>query len=169
MATLSKQAIEGAYRQLYPIVLGKCSRMLHDPNEAQDVAQEVFMKLWNSRERIEDTGAVTAWIYRVATNAAVDRLRMRRNEVSNSNDLLELLPSAIAAPDIRSHWRQTLQALIAEMPEGEIQVAILNRVDGLSHPEIAEVLQTSERTIRRTLVKLDERIARFLGRRGEDA
>jgi RNA polymerase sigma-70 factor (ECF subfamily) len=67
--------------------------------------------------------------------------------------------AAAPAADARVHTRQLLERLAAKIPAYELELAFLDRVDGLTQPESAEVLGISERTVRRMLTRLDERLA----------
>jgi RNA polymerase sigma-70 factor (ECF subfamily) len=154
------QEIEDAYRRLFPVIQRKCARMLRNPTEAQDVAQEVFLRLWKSRLDLRDAGATTAWLYRSCTRLAIERLRERGRRGDGAPELLDALASPGPGVDARADDRRSLAALAAAIPEDELEAALLSRVDRLTHPEIGEVLGVSERTVRRLLTKLDERVAR---------
>lgn len=67
--------VESTYQRYYPVIWAKCRRMLRDPAEAQDLAQETFARLWASRDSLHDSEAALGWVYRTATRLAVDRLR----------------------------------------------------------------------------------------------
>lgn len=130
--------------------------MLRDADDAQDVAQETFIRLWRSRLDLEDPKRVAAWVYRTATHLAVDRIR--RN--SRGPEVRGVEADAPApAGDARVQTRQLLERLAAKIPADELELAFLDRVDGLTQPESAQVLGVSERTVRRMLVRLDERLS----------
>lgn len=166
MTEISRNDVEAAYRQYFPLIRSKCNRMLRDGAEAQDLAQEVFTRFWRERASIADPSAATAWLYRTATNLAVDRLRSRRT-IPMADDALASLAGGGGNPEGESHARRTLDDLFAALPADALQAALLARVDGLTQPEIAEVMGTSERTVRRLLVKFEEHLARFHRKRGE--
>jgi RNA polymerase sigma-70 factor (ECF subfamily) len=132
--------------------------MLRHGDDAQDVAQETFIRLWKSGLDLEDPRRVTAWVYRTATHLAVDRIRRR-----GIGTEVQGLDADMAVPggDERVQTRQLLLKLAAKIPADELEVAFLDRVDGLTQPESAEVLGISERTVRRMLTRLDERLAKM--------
>nr|WP_302052476.1 sigma-70 family RNA polymerase sigma factor [Corallococcus exiguus] len=104
----------------------------------------------------------TAWIYRTSTNLAVDRLRQRRSTPPRSSG--ELMDERSAEATLRR--RQELEAYARHLPADALEAALMNRLDGLTQQEIAEVLQVSERTVRRLLQRLDaqvEHLRRTLG------
>jgi RNA polymerase sigma-70 factor, ECF subfamily len=149
--------LEAAYADCFPLIAAKCRRMLDDETEAHDVAQETFLKLWQTERALLDRpDELVAWIYRASTRLAIDRLRRRRVRErltpaaeSHGGDLEEQLIA-----------RQRLQQLAGEGTEDEVAAAILSRLDGLEQKEIAVVLKVSERTVRRLLARFDARIAK---------
>ena len=73
MSRIEDEALNEAYVRLFPILVSKCARMLADPEEARDVAQETFARIWGERVNLRDTRAVTAWVYRTSTNLLRER------------------------------------------------------------------------------------------------
>ncbi|MCB9650240.1 MAG: sigma-70 family RNA polymerase sigma factor [Deltaproteobacteria bacterium] len=143
--------VEEAYRRLWPIIRAKCARMLADPAEAEDVAQATFERLWRARLMEEDVKTVSAWIYRTSTRLAIDQLRRRK--------VRERGPAAPEAPSLHDQAiaRATLADIALRVPKRELRTVVLHRVDGLTQPEVAEVLGISERSVRRHLVRFDAR------------
>lgn len=162
MVPLDDATVETTYKRLFPMLASKCARMLGETAEAHDVAQETFVRLWRDRDKLRDPVTVTAWVYRTATRLAVDRLRQRRHEAPAIDPAAAAATLASAAtPESLSDSRSTLAALAGAIPADELEALVLSRADGLTHPEIAEVLQVSERTVRRMLSRCEDRLARF--------
>jgi RNA polymerase sigma-70 factor, ECF subfamily len=131
--------------------------MLGDGQEATDVAQETFTRLWEERDALRDPLVITAWIYRTSTRLAIERFRKRSGrEQADEADF-----AADDDPERNVHARRLLERLSRELSDRLLEVAILNRLDELTQAEIAELLDCSERTVRRDLVELDRR-ARLL-------
>jgi RNA polymerase sigma-70 factor (ECF subfamily) len=165
MGSLTEDQVEEAYRRYFPIIVRKSGRMLRDASEAQDLAQETFLRLWRSRLDLRDAAATIAWLYQTCTRLALDRLRSRVRPAEGSAELADALASPEASAEDRSHHRALLKEMIDRFPAAEIEAAILSRVDGLNHQEIGEVLGTSERTVRRLLARIDGRIVGWRARR----
>lgn len=147
-------ALDEHYRRFFPLIREKCRRMLTDGDEAQDVAQETFIRLWQKGPSLADPRHATAWAYQTSTRLAVDMLRRRAARGANP-----AASEAAPGPDEALAARQLIEALAGAVGEGELEAAILARVDGLSQLEVAEVLGVSERTVRRLLTRFDEAIA----------
>jgi RNA polymerase sigma-70 factor, ECF subfamily len=152
--------VADAYRQYFGLIRAKCRRMLSDAQEAEDVAQETFIRLWrDGPPGSADAAQVGAWVYRTSTRLAIDRLRQRRRWE----------PEVVDAPDCdagpigedlaaRVQARQQVERFARVLTEQELEVALLHRVDGLTQPEVAQVIGVSERTVRRLLARLDVRL-----------
>jgi RNA polymerase sigma-70 factor (ECF subfamily) len=150
-----------AYRIYFPLLVRKCARMLGDGHEAQDIAQETFIRFARSELLAAEPRAVTAWLYRTSTRLAIDRLRTRRRETDDSA-LAQV--SNRDAPDLDVELRAVLREIQRGAPEDELEAALLSRVDHLTHPEIAEVMGIHERSVRRLLVRFDARLVRLFQR-----
>lgn len=152
------QSVQLVYQRFFPVIREKCRFMLKDSDDAQDVAQETFIRLWRAGLPLDDTRRVLAWIYRTSNHLAVDRLRRKSlaHEVRRDD-----ADAQTVGPDERLVAQQLLARLATRIPADELEVAFLNRCDGLTQLESAEVLGVSERTVRRLLSRLDERLATF--------
>jgi RNA polymerase sigma-70 factor (ECF subfamily) len=152
-------ALVALFRQHYSLIRAKCARILHDPQEAEDVAQETFLRLCRGDVRHDDARARLAWIYRTSTNLAIDVWRRRRARGERTDERENVM--SVPGPHGALVARHSLRTLADRIPAAELELAILSRFDGLTHPEIAEVTGRSERTVRRLLGRLDERLARL--------
>ncbi|MEL6187487.1 MAG: RNA polymerase sigma factor [Myxococcota bacterium] len=149
--------VEEAYRRYFPVIQDKCARMLRDSIEAHDLAQETFTRLWVHRKDLRDAQAVLAWTYRTATRLAVDRLR--RNETARAA-LADCEPAAGGGLPLNEQLeaRQMLQDIFQRMKRRDLEVLLLSRFDGLTQLEVAELLGISERSVRRTLQRVDAQL-----------
>lgn len=150
--------VDAAYQAYFPRIREKCRRMLGDAGEAEDVAQETFVRLWRTGQQGTAPERVMAWVYRTSTRLAIDRMRRRRvgPEAMDPEAL-----AAVQAPgslEAQVALRAALLHLAAVLPEDELEVVLLHRLDRLTQPEIAQVSKVSERTVRRLLQRFDERV-----------
>ena len=143
------------YLRFVPSVRAKCRRLLGPTDDAEDVAQESFVRLWEGGpdpER-EDVRTVLAWLYRTSTRLCIDRLRRRNvryaGPIDDDTPCGTALETAVVARDLIFRLRSTAGA-------DEVEAAVLCRVDGLAHVEAGDVLGVSERTIRRLLQRFDD-------------
>lgn len=128
-----------AERYLAPIVR-YASRLLSDPHEAEDVAQETFLRLWQKAASYEPRGhQPSTWLFRIAHNQCVDRLRQRRPIASESPDqsVAADRPSGELA---KKELSVAVQAALAALPERQRAALALIHDQGMSQAEAAEVL-----------------------------
>ena len=126
------------------------------------------MRLWQAGTSGPELGhdsdvrTVMAWLYRTCTRLAIDALRrrLRSPRPEPASDSEDRLPCAVALEDSMAA-RSAILALHARVPGEELEAVILCRVDGLAHAEAAEVLDVSERTVRRLLERFDAGAARW--------
>ena len=132
-------------QRVTPRVLAYASRLLGgDRAEAEDVAQECMLRLWRiAPDWRQGETKVTTWAYRVATNLCIDRQRSRRRkghvELDDAPDLPEPGPGA----ESRLQDAQRLQALhraLAALPDRQRQAVVLRHIEGLTNPDIAQIL-----------------------------
>lgn len=151
--------LTAAYRRYFPLLVRKCARMLRDSQEAQDVAQESFARLCEAEVLDADPRVVTAWLYRTSTRLAIDRIRGRTRLSVGLDELQLSVPTS--SPEARAHAQVAFQRLVRTWPRAELEAVLLSRVDGLTQPEIAEVMGIHERSVRRLLSQLEARVERL--------
>jgi RNA polymerase sigma factor (sigma-70 family) len=130
--------------RLLPRVFRFAARILGDRAEAEDVAQEAMLRLWRQAPNWRPGEAqVATWVYRVSSNLCTDRLRRRRSRPTAP--LQDAGDPADGAPRSEARLHQVarlaaLQGALAELPDRQRQAVVLRHLEGLSNPEIAEVL-----------------------------
>lgn len=130
-------------RRLLPRVLAVASRMLAgDRAEAEDVAQEAMLRLWKQAASWRQGEAqVSTWLYRVTVNLCTDRLRRARGTS------LDAVPepeddSPSAAGQLQDRARlDALDRALASLPDRQRQAVVLRHIEGLTNPEIAEIME----------------------------
>lgn len=129
---------------LGPRILAYCRRVLGgDHAEAEDVLQEVLLRLWRLAPGWQSGQArVSTWAYGVATNLCTDRLRRHGRRGAALDEVAEP-PSGAAPAEAGILAGQRLTALdraLAELPERQRQAVVLRHIDGLANPEIAVIM-----------------------------
>ena len=144
-------------------------RYVHDPAEAQDVAQEAFIKAYRAMPAFRGDSAFYTWLYRISINTAKNYLvAQQRRPIDYDFDLQdpdnyevnarlrdEESPEGLA---LQEELRQTMERTIASLPE-ELRTAIMLReIDGLSYEEIAQAMDCPVGTVRSRIFRAREAI-----------
>jgi RNA polymerase sigma-70 factor (ECF subfamily) len=174
----------GAFFELWgDRIYGLALRLLGDPAAAEDVVQEAFLKLMANAGRIEGRSRLATWLYRVAYNAAMDRLRSQKREVpvpEEGDDAALPMPSLLVdfrlSPEAAlrdAQLRGALDAAVAALSPTLRAAFLLRDVEGLSTADAADALGISEANLKvrlhRARLQLRERLAAFVAARGETA
>ncbi len=159
------RAMEMLYHQFKRRVFGMAHRIV-GPNDAEEVAQEVFVRVFRGLATFRGDSALSTWIYRLTVNASLSHLarRGRRQEVSDDS-LAELPapPQTTRDPALANRIEVALQAL----PPGYRAILVLHDVEGLSHEECATILECRVGTCKSQLHKARARMRELLGPIGE--
>lgn len=142
------EAQERLYRHFAPAMLGVCYRYTKSMNDAEDVLQEGFVRVFANLHQYKSEGELGAWIRRIMVNTALNYLkknRKYRNEMLFSE--MPMHPVSTDQPDIRIGHKE-LAELIRQLPTGYQTVFNLHAVEGFSHVEIGEMLGINEGTSR---------------------
>lgn len=147
-------------------------RILGDPEEARDVVQVTFFKVWENRRKFDDRWSPNTWIYRIASNLAIDHLRSRKSRERSHEPVKQHLRQVADAGSQRDLARlqhgevaAIFRELAADLSEKQRMVFLLREMEGLSSPEVAEVLNCRESTVRNHLFNARKVLRRELLKR----
>lgn len=113
-----------------------------DRAEAEDIVQEVFIKIWNSRNELSQIGNLEAWCMKLTRNLAIDKLRSKHKRTRPIEESFDLL-SGDVSPEARAEVHDTLrlaQKLISQLPEKMRLVIQLRDIEEMTYKEISETL-----------------------------
>jgi RNA polymerase sigma-70 factor (ECF subfamily) len=127
-----------------PQVLALARRMLNDAAEAEDVAQEAMLRLWQMAPRWREDAPVGAWLYRVAHNLSIDRIRRRRPtiDVDTAVDLADPAPTPIERLAARER-KSAVERAIAALPERQRTAITLVHTLEMGNIEAAATMEIS--------------------------
>lgn len=142
-----EQAIERLYRLYYQPVLRHLERLVWQRESAEDLCQETFLKAFRHWDQLQDTACVRAWLYRIATNTAVDYLRRQRRTGATTLDEETLRTASAPA---QAHWEDVEPVLEAlrQVPRHYRLPLMLQTIDGYTLDEIAAMLGCVPATIK---------------------
>ena len=145
------------------------ARFTGDADLAEDVVQDVFVRLAERPPRHDDQ--VRAWLFRVATNLAIDATRVARRRLMLVQGHADSLPMAAAPPDpaamaVRDDERRRVREALAELTEKD-RAVLLMREEGFTHREIAAAVGTTTGSVGTMIARALEKLARRLDLDGE--
>jgi RNA polymerase sigma-70 factor (ECF subfamily) len=162
------------YEEFHPKILHYLSR-LTNPHEAEDIAQEVFEKVNRSLRNFKGESKLSTWLYRIATNTAIDRMRTPSFKRSSEHTSLDEgtgtedrnvwsghTKTHIDQTVIRKEMSECVREFIDRLPSDYKTVILLSEIDGFKNREIADVLQISVDTVKIRLHRARARLKKEL-------
>ena len=167
----------GAFEQLVErhqrLVIGTVTRMLGNNSDAEDIAQQVFVRVWKSAKRYVPRAKFTTWLLKITRNLVFNELRRRSRhaQVSLQSETEEeerpIRDEHATAPDaslLEQELQKAIDAAIANLPETQRLAVILRRYEELSYEEIAETLEQSVSAVKSLLFRARTELRTSLGR-----
>ncbi len=166
----------GAYEQrVFALAFG----MLGNRQDAEDMTQDIFLKVFRSIHTFRENASFSTWVYRVATNVCLDEIRRRKkrsgdvsiNQTNRDDEAFELaLPDPGETPFEAAQKKEAMAALreaIDCLGEEQRAVVVMRDLEGLSYEEIAHALGTSLGTIKSRLNRARQTLRRLLENKKE--
>jgi RNA polymerase sigma-70 factor (ECF subfamily) len=164
-------AFEEIYRQHSRRVYSLCLRMLGDPIEAEDLAQEAFLQLFRKIHTFRGESAFSSWLHRLTANLVLMSFRRKKPAIASLEELTRIndedsVPRwEFGALDLRLTGvfdRANLETAVEQLPEGYKRMFLLHDVHGYEHNEIAEILGCSIGNSKSQLHKARKRLRELL-------
>lgn len=172
------EAFEQLVRHHQSRVVGTVAKMLGDDRDAEDIAQQVFVRIWKSAANYNPTAKFTTWLYTITRNLVFNEIRRRSRHPQVSLEHTDPEFSSYSSdpedPSSRSPQEQLLETELQEaihqailaLPESQRMAVILRRYDDLSYEEIAQVLETTVSAVKsllfRARTELRQSLAEYL-------
>ena len=156
------RAFEILVNQALGPTLAVARRITGNEAEAEDIAQEALLRLWRHAEKWQPGRArVTTWLYKVATNLSLDRIRQRKHEPLEAADELES-PADQEEQVLELQLAKRVDAALQELPEAQRVALVLCHYQGLTMKEAGDVMERSEEAIESLLARARRRLKREL-------
>ncbi len=136
-------AFEDLYRRFGDRLKSIAFNHLGSVSDAEDAVQETFLKLHRAAASYNGEAALATWLFRILINTCYDALRRRRRRIDEL-PLEDFVAVTRAASSVDDTKRIALRRLLAELPEQRRSVFVLFEIEGLSHAEIAQILDITE-------------------------
>jgi RNA polymerase sigma-70 factor, ECF subfamily len=158
----SRPALEALLDRHADRVHAICRRVVGDPDDALDATQEAMIAIARGVSRFDGRSAFTTWLYRVATNAALDELRRKRRRPQPTAEVPDAAPAA-GGFDEAVAARLDVDRALAQLPEDFRVAVVLRDLCDLDYATIAEILEIPVGTVRSRIARGRAVLKRSLG------
>lgn len=150
-----RQAFDNLFRSVYPRLVQFAVSYTKEKSSACDIVQDTFVALWQNRKAIDPGQSLKAYLYRIVRNRSLNYLRDRSAEISQEQIVAEedlqtenQSDSSKRADELSEKFSEWIE----ELPERQQEAFELSRIEGLSHSEIATVMEVSPKTVNNHIV-----------------
>jgi RNA polymerase sigma-70 factor (ECF subfamily) len=147
-------------------VLNTIYRYIGDPEEAEDLAQEVFVKVWRGAGGFRGKSKVSTWIYRIAVNHCLSHRAKRKTRVESLDEIQERggIPEATKVEVDRERERRAelVRDAVGELPERQRMALILSKFEGRSYKEISEIMGTTLSSVESLIFRAKDNLGKKL-------
>ena len=163
------QEFETLVRRKTGKVYGICVRVVGNAEDAKDVSQLSFVRIWENLEKYDPSFAFDTWMYRIVTNVAIDWLRTRQSRESAVNSSLRLVKTSAEADQGLSFQRKEVERVFEDVSSvlspKQKTIFVMREMEDLSSAEISRVLGCRESTVRNHLFNARKLMQEELRRR----
>lgn len=157
-----------------PMVYRVAYQFAGNHHDADDIAQEVFIKVFQALARFRQDAQFTSWLYRIAMNACIDHRRrqsphLAHREMDEPDLALDATPAAEPGPEDRAAGAElgaAMQAAVDQLPPRQRLIFVMRHYEGLKLHEIASALGLQDGTVKRQLHTAVHRLRRVLAAHG---
>ena len=177
MVAQLKQGDEGAFKiivttwqdMVYNTALG----ILQSAEDAEDVAQEVFVQVYESIHTFKGESKLSTWLYRITTSKALDHIRRKKRKkrfafiqhLFDQNNEIIIQPPDFHHPGVALDNKESAAALfkaIEKLPDNQKIAFVLNKVEGLNYQEISEIMKTTVSSVESLLHRAKTNLRKWL-------
>jgi len=162
-------AFETLVRRKTSKVYALCYRIIGNAEDAKDISQLVFLKLWENLEKYDAQYAFDTWLYRMVTNVAIDFMRNKQSRDNAVNSNLRLVKTAAEEEQTVSVQRKEVENVFNEiatvLSPKQKAIFVMNQMEDLPSAEIAKILGCRESTVRNHLFNARKLMQQQLQRR----
>lgn len=162
-------AFEQLVRRKTSKVYALCYRIIGNAEDAKDISQLVFIKLWENLQKYDPAYAFDTWLYRMVTNVAIDFMRNKQSRENAVNSNLRLVKTSADAEQTVVVQRKEIEKVFDEVSTSlspkQKTIFVMNQMEDLPSAEIAKILGCRESTVRNHLFNARKLMQRHLHER----
>ncbi len=170
-----EQLIESCQKKVFNIAY----KMIGNYDDANELAQEVFLKAFRSIKKFKGDSLFSTWIYKVTANVCLDEIRRRKKRIVlsldedielNDGEVKRQIPDSSPTPDLEAETNEIKDAVnksIQELPDDYKSVIILRDIQGFSYDEISTIVNCPEGTVKSRINRARQALKKILSRKKE--
>jgi len=146
-----REAFDGLVERYQRDIYRLCYRYLNDPQDANDMAQEVFLKAYRAIDRFRGDSSFSTWLYRIAVNTCLNFRSSRRPEGEQLPDTLPDAHAGVLDAMVEDERARRVREAVSRLPEKQRATLILKIYHELTHEEVAGIVGSSVGTVKANL------------------
>jgi RNA polymerase sigma-70 factor, ECF subfamily len=151
--------LEDVFRKYRDFVYRICFRYFRNPNDAEDVTQDVFLKIHRRLPEFRGESALTTWIYRIAANCCIDVLRAHKVHASlDDTDLSSVVSANIGSHGSSSLARIDLGRILENIDSRTREILFLTLAEGCGHEEVGEIVGLTKSAVSKIVVRFQNKM-----------
>ncbi len=154
----AREAYTKIYLRYRDRVYAYCLRVVSNEQDAQDLFQDVFFRLYTRASSFEEEKSLGGWIFTIAHNLCLNKIRDRKPFA----DLDDLRIVEMPPDDFGENWKERIEWAMSQLPLEHREALVLREYDGLSYAEITEILHTTLPAIKSRIYRAKERLRELL-------
>ncbi|TXH21338.1 MAG: sigma-70 family RNA polymerase sigma factor [Chitinophagaceae bacterium] len=165
VASSNEQAFKLLFDRYWSQVYGTTLHLIKKTEEARDLSQDIFVKLWENRTKLEDIDNPSGYIYRMSRNLVLDYLRKKVFATDNIDYLVNYFQSTDISPQENAEYKELhllLEKAVDTLPGKVKDVFVLSRQKGLTHEQIAHQLEISSVSSKTYIVRALQMIRKYM-------
>jgi RNA polymerase sigma-70 factor (ECF subfamily) len=168
---LDRAAFDRIFEQFSPAIFNYVLRMVGDSDRAADITQDTFIKAYRKLDTLTDEKSTRSWLYRIATNTAIDEIRRRRwvSPMQSGEDDRDERPDTAPGPEamvMDATLDDRIQRALMRLRPNHRQCLILSDLEDMSAQQIGEVMELSYGAVRTLLCRARGEMRRLLAAEG---
>ena len=161
-----KDDFEYLVRKYHIKVISLCCSILHNQTDAEDAAQDIFVKAYKNLSKFLFKSSFSTWLYRITYHHCLDRLKAGKKHAADLLDESSQLPSPAPENDFTAEKQKALQKALSELPDDYRLILTLREMQGLSYEEIAQTMSVSLDSVKARLRRARNKLATLFQRSG---
>jgi len=161
-----EETVHALYQQVGRPILFKLQNIVKRQDVSQELLQETFLKLWQSRMQFPTEKAAFAWLYKTSHHQAIDYLRKHAHRFESGEETIDEIaktPTDHNPLEERVINLDVVRKALQHLNQKETEMLVYSAVEGMTKVEIAELCGVSRKTITRTFAKIEETLRKRLG------